>query len=434
MTRGSPIESYALRDRLKPGANRIEIWLGDGWYRGQLLWPQSLIHECYGTRVAALAEIVRGDEVLLATGSNWTSGTTPVGANGIYYGEDVDARRDDPATGAVEVLDLDTGLLIAQECAPVQELAPLAPVKEWRDETGTTYDFGQNIGGYAAFAVRGAAGAKVVVEHAEVLNQAGRIDNDNYRSARAQVHYTLRGGDTEEYRPLFTFMGFRYARIRIEGDATIEHIEAVPISSVTDPAGTFTCGDASVNRLVLNTLWSQRGNFIDVPTDCPQRDERLGWTGDAQVFAATACFLHDCNAFFRKYLRELIVDQRPDGAVSNFSPDPTRLYPEAFGIPAGSTGWGDVITVLPWTLWTHYADRAALDEAFPRWSNGWTICGAFRTGRSSCRPPVSSTARTWRAGGSPSATGCSPSATTANRSRPATTIARRRCTITSPPI
>ncbi|EAR51959.1 rhamnosidase A [Oceanicola granulosus HTCC2516] len=364
-------QTYDLDAALAPGSNRLEIWLGDGWYRGQLMWPQSMLHDTYGTRVAALAELTLDGDTLLATGPDWTSGPTPVLRNGIYYGETFDAREVDvPAEAGVEVVALDTAILVAQECPPVQELAPLSPVRSWGEARATSYDFGQNIGGYVAFTVTGDPGARLVIEHAEVCGQDGEIDNSNYRSAPARIEYTLAGNGPESYRPHFTFMGFRYARVTIEGDATLERIEAVPISSVTHPKGAFTCGVPAIDRLVLNTLWSQRGNFIDVPTDCPQRDERLGWTGDAQVFAATACWLHDCQAFFRKYLRELIVDQRPDGAISNFSPDPTRLHPDSFGIPPGSTGWGDVITVLPWTLWLHYGDKAALAEAFPamqRW-------------------------------------------------------------------
>ena len=128
---------------------------------------------------------------------------------------------------------------------------------------------------------------------------------------------------------------------------------------------------------MLNTLWSQRSNFIEIPTDCPQRDERLGWTGDAQVFAPTACYLHDSHAFLRKYLREVMADQRPDGSMPHFSPDPTRLHPRARGDFAGSTGWGDVITVVPWVLWEHYGDRDVLAETLPamvRWVDFlWSI-------------------------------------------------------------
>jgi alpha-L-rhamnosidase len=204
-----------------------------------------------------------------------------------------------------------------------------------------------------------------------VLGPERAFDNRNYRSARAEVHYTLSGKGEETYEPVFTFMGFRYARVTILGEATINTIELVPISSVPVQAGGFTCGDAAVNRLVMNTVWSQRSNFIEIPTDCPQRDERLGWTGDAQVFAGTACWLADSDKFLRKYLRDVMHDQRANGAVPHFSPDPTRLHPiSERGDWAGSTGWGDAITIIPWQLYLHYGDDAVLRECFPamiRW-------------------------------------------------------------------
>ncbi|MGL4309176.1 MAG: alpha-L-rhamnosidase C-terminal domain-containing protein, partial [Paracoccaceae bacterium] len=177
---------------------------------------------------------------------------------------------------------------------------------------------------------------------------------------------TLKGDGIETYAPLFTFFGFRYARVTLTGGAQLVSIQQVPVTSVPVQAGGFTCGVPSVNRLVLNTIWSQRSNFIEVPTDCPQRDERLGWTGDAQVFAGTACWLADCEAFLKKFLRDVRHDQRPDGAVPHFSPDPTRLHPiDGRGDWAGSTGWGDAIVIIPWQLYLHYGDTGVLAENFP---------------------------------------------------------------------
>jgi alpha-L-rhamnosidase len=160
----------------------------------------------------------------------------------------------------------------------------------------------------------------------------------------------------------------------------LDTIVAVPITSVPHAAASFSSANPLVDRLVENTIWSQRGNFIDVPTDCPQRDERLGWTGDAQVFAPTACYLADSHAFLTKFVREMIVDQDEDGAIAHVSPCPQRLKagPETPAY-AGSTGWGDAISVIPWTLYEHYGDRAILAEAFPamtRWNDFvWSISG-----------------------------------------------------------
>lgn len=360
-------QSYDITDLVRPGANRIEIWLADGWYRGPLMWPDTRTTATWGSEIGALAEIVSGDKVLASTDRNWRSGLLPVTGQGIYFGEDYDARLDRlEETGGVTVLALDTARFVASEATPVRELAPLAPVDSWSDGDATVYDFGQNAAGYVRFTVRGAAGATIHVAHSEVLGPGRTWDNRNYRSARAEVHYTLKGDGDELYEPMFTFMGYRFARVTVTGDAVVAVIESVPISSVPERAGGFTCGVEAVNRLVENTVWSQRANFIEIPTDCPQRDERLGWTGDAQVFAGTACWLADSERFLAKFLRDVRHDQRDNGAVPHFSPDPTRLKPVPDGGDwAGSTGWGDVIEVMPWQLYLHYGDRGVLAENFP---------------------------------------------------------------------
>lgn len=370
-------QSYPVSNHLKPGQNRIEIWLADGWWRSQLLWKQNPIFNCYGDKIGAIAEISSGAGTLLKSDDSWRSGLLPITKSGIYYGEDYDARQEtlNDAQG-VAVLDFKTKLLVPHETSAVKEMEPLASIENWTDrEGGTVHDFGQNAAGYVRFTAQGAAGAVVTVEHSEILGPDKHFDNRNYRSARAQAVYTLKGGAPETYAPHFTFMGFRYARIRIKGDATVTSVEFVPISSVPVLAGKFECGEKAVNRLVLNTIWSQRANFIEIPTDCPQRDERLGWTGDAQVFAGTACWLADSETFLRKYLRDMMHDQRRDGAIPHFSPDPTRLHPMSDptnpnelakkGDWAGSTGWGDAIVIIPWQLYLHYGDQAVLNECFP---------------------------------------------------------------------
>jgi len=373
-------QCYDLSDLVMEGENRIEIWLGDGWYRSQVMWEHQKILNCWGDRIAAIAEVVDGDAILLKTDDRWKSGLLPVTASGIYYGEDYDARLEHAAeTGAVEVLPFDTEKLVAHETFPVRALESNAPVEKWQDSEGRfIYDFGQNAGGYVRFTVSGERGASVYIDHAEVLGPHKAFDNRNYRSARAATHYILKGEGEETYAPVFSFTGFRYARIAVDGKAEIIAVEQVPISSIADVKGGFECGEPAVNRLVLNTVWSQRANFIEVPTDCPQRDERLGWTGDAQVFAGTACWLGDCQTFLQKYLRDVMHDQRENGAVPHFSPDPTRLHRDIFpGDWAGSTGWGDAIVTIPWQLYLHYGDRSVLEACFPamqRWLDYlWSI-------------------------------------------------------------
>ncbi|MBD8065051.1 family 78 glycoside hydrolase catalytic domain [Devosia sp. PTR5] len=362
-------QSYPVGDLLRAGENQIDIWLADGWMRSQLMWGGAPIFNAWGKDIAAIAELRAApglDQTLLVTDASWQSGLLPILKSGIYFGEIFDARVSPAVSAGAEVLPFDTAILVPHETTPVRELEPLPAVKSWRDAEGrTVYDFGQNVGGNVALTVRGAAGAKISVEHGEVLDQDGQFYNGNYRTAAARIEYTLAGNGEEHYRPYFTFQGYRYVRVSIEGQAEILDMVSVPISSVTELKSGFSSGNPLVDRLFLNTVWSQRANFIEVPTDCPQRDERLGWTGDAQVFAGTAAYLGDVQGFFRKWIRDVMADQREDGAVPHVVPDPTRLNPDDYPGFFGSTGWGDAIAVVPWQVYLHYADKDLLTEALP---------------------------------------------------------------------
>ncbi len=360
-------QTYDVSDLLQAGENQIDIWLGDGWYRSQLMWGKFPIVNTYGDQIAAIAEITDASGALLVgTDASWQSGELPVRRSGIYFGEIYDARVQPVVSAGSEVVAFNAARLVAHETTPVRELAPLAPVRSWSDAEGRSlHDFGQNAGGYVAFTVRGEAGATVTVEHAEILDKDGQFYNGNLRTAECRIEYTLSGKGEESYRPHFTFQGFRYARVTVSGKAEVIEIASVPVSSVSEVKSGFTSGNKLVDRLFLNTLWSQRSNFIDVPTDCPQRDERLGWTGDAQVFAGTACYLADAQGFFRKWVRDVMADQREDGAVPHVSPDPTRLQPEHYPGFYGSTGWGDAVYQVPWQMYLHYGDTEFLAEALP---------------------------------------------------------------------
>ncbi len=373
-------QTYKIAKLLRTGENSIDIWLGDGWYRSRLLWPRNPLLNTWGDQVGAIAEIAVGDELVVVTEPTWKSGLSPIIKSGIYFGEVYDARQEGlPAdNGSAAVANFDPAVLIPHEVNGVKELAALAPVSESKDAEGRTiYDFGQNCGGYVAISVEGQRGARVIVEHAEVLDKDGNFDRASIRSAEARAEYVLKGEGVEAYRPAFTFFGYRYARVAIVGDAAIRSIESIPISSAIARTASFKSANPLVNRLVENTVWSQRSNFIDVPTDCPQRDERLGWTGDAQVFAPAACYLHDSERFLRKWLRDVMADQRPGGEIPHVSPDPSRNHEDAVPNFYGSTGWGDAICVVPWVLWTHYGDRSVLEETLPamvRWVDFvWSI-------------------------------------------------------------
>jgi alpha-L-rhamnosidase len=374
-------QTYAVGDLLKSGENLIEIWLADGWMRSQLMWGQAPLFNVWGKDIAAIAELRAnpGDATpILVTDATWVSGQLPVRKSGIYFGEVYDARFEPKVTSGTVALPFDSSILIAHETTPVRELPSIAWVKSWADAEGRmVYDFGQNHAGYVAFTVSGEAGSRVLVEHGEVLDKDGNFYNGNYRTAEAKFDYTLSGKGDEHYRPMFTFQGYRYVRVSILGKATLHTIQSVPVSSVSEVTAAFTSANPLVNRLVLNTLWSQRSNFIEVPTDCPQRDERLGWTGDAQVFAGTACYFADAHDFLAKYVRDIMADQRADGAVPHVVPDPTRQQPQKYPGFFGSTGWGDAIAVVPWQLYLHYGDKDILAEALPamtRWVDFvWSI-------------------------------------------------------------
>ena len=376
-------QTYDVRDLLLQGENTIDIWLGDGWYRSRMMWPRNEILNTWGDKVGAIAEL-RGaaGEVIVATDSTWQSGLAPILKSGIYFGESYDARAENGAVagGATVLAEFDKAILLPHEVNGVRELAALPVASSFTDAEGRTiHDFGQNAGGYVAFTVEGDPGAKVTIEHAEVLDHLGQFDPASLRTAEARIEYVLKGGGPESYRPIFSFFGFRYARVTVAGKATMVAIEMIPISSAITRTATFSSANPLVNRLVENTVWSQRSNFIEVPTDCPQRDERLGWTGDAQVFAATACYLHDSHGMLTKYVRDIIADQRPDGAVPHVVPDPSRNHEDITPGFFGSTGWGDAICVIPMVLYDHYGDRGIVEEALPamaKWNDFvWSISG-----------------------------------------------------------
>ncbi|WP_082837175.1 alpha-L-rhamnosidase [Labrenzia sp. OB1] len=390
-------QTYTVSDLLVEGENSIEIWLGDGWLRSHLMWGKFPIHNTWGSEIAAIAELFANPEdatPILRTDETWKSGLLPILKSGIYYGEIYDARIEPGESAGTRKIDFDNGRLVAHETTPVRELAVLPALKSWDDDEGRAiHDFGQNCAGYVALSVKGKAGARVIVEHAEILDKDGAFYNVNFRTAEARLEYILSGSGEETYRPFFTFQGFRFARVTVEGDAEVTEIVSVPISSVTEVTSEFTTGNELVNRLFLNTLWSQRSNFVDVPTDCPQRDERLGWTGDAQVFAGTAMYLADAQGFFQKWMRDLMADQREGGEVPHVVPDPTRLKPEHYPGFYGSTGWGDAVVIVPWQLYLHYGDTAMLKEALPAMVKWLDFVWSISDG------PVVSPQREWGARG-----------------------------------
>jgi alpha-L-rhamnosidase len=350
--------THDVTDLMQEGVNSVEVLLGNGWYRGRLGWGGRRAH--YGDRLAVLAQL----EVTLADGSvctygtdgTWTAVASGVLADDLYDGQVTDLRVVPAAQGQpVDVLDTDLGLLVPPVGPPVRTVAEVPAVAISRSPSGRLLvDFGENLVGWVRLRVRGLAeGHRVVVRHAEVLER-GELGTRPLRSAKATDEYVL--ADPEgELEPSLTFHGFRYAELEGVTEAQVESATAVFLSSDLRPTGTFACSEPDVETLHANVVRSMRGNFLDVPTDCPQRDERLGWTGDIQIFAPTATFLADCAGFLSSWLADLAADQHADGSVPFVIPDVLRR-PES---PA-SAAWGDAATVVPTVLYERFADENVL--------------------------------------------------------------------------
>lgn len=364
---------YDVTDLLQRGANAVGIHLGDGWFRGALGWMDNW--GIYGKKVGAICQIevtyTNGRQETISTDGSWKSTADgPVVMNSIYNGETYDARReisgwdqagfDDSSWDQTSVAGHSKAVLIATETVPVRKIEEITPIKIWRTPQGTLVaDFGQNLVGWIKLKVEGKAGETVSIRHAEVLDKEGEFYTENLRAAKAMLEYTLKGDGLEVYEPSFTFMGFRYIAVEgFPGELKPENITAVVIHSDMEPTGTFECSNPLINQLQHNIVWGQKGNFLDVPTDCPQRDERLGWTGDAQAFCRTAAFNMDVSAFFTKWLKDLSADQTEEGAVP-------FVIPNALRQTSTSAGWGDVATIAPWTMYLVYGDKELLETQYP---------------------------------------------------------------------
>jgi len=367
-------QAYDVSEHVAQGPNTIDALLGDGWYCGYIGLRGA--REGYGRRPALLAqlEIVHDDGTMLQVCSDaeWQWQTSAILAADLMQGESVDLRRRlDPADWRpVDVLDPPEPSLEAMTGPPVRVVRELSPVSgpalvaagafgmRW------IYDLGQNMVGRVRLRIRGKTGAVVRVRHAEMLNPDGSLYTANLKGAAASDAFTLAGtGEVETLEPRFTFHGFRYVEVsgRFPADA-IEELRGIVLCSDMEQTGAFECSDPDLNQLQSNIEWGQRGNFLDVPTDCPQRDERLGWTGDAQVFVRTAAFNMDVAGFFTKWLRDLEDAQAPDGRIPCTAPAP----PGAIFVNDvdGGPAWGDAVVICPWTIWRCYGDERILEDRF----------------------------------------------------------------------
>lgn len=371
-------QTYDVTSLLVSGSNAIGVTLGNGWYKGRFGFDGGYTN-LYGDEFAFLAEIVvtlaDGTEKRIGSDQSWRSTQSPVVSSNIYDGEIYDANLiqmgwstpnfDDSNWETVRLTEVATEKLQARLSVPIKVMEQRKPVQVIQTPKGeTVLDFGQVMTGWVKFKATASKGTQLKLQYGEIL-QDKCFYRDNLRTAQAEYVYTSDGID-REVEPLFTFFGFRY--VKFEGFADpiqLEDFTGCVVYSELETTGSITTSDPLVNQLFQNAMWGQKGNFLDVPTDCPQRDERMGWTGDAQVFAATACYNMNAAPFFHKYMVDLHEEQkRINGSVPFTVPTVKPKEANGFINGHGSSAWGDAATIIPWTLYQMYGDKQLLSEHY----------------------------------------------------------------------
>lgn len=368
-------QAYDVTGMLKEDGNAVGVTLGNGWYRGHVGYDPT--PNLYGKDIALLFQLnityTDGSTETIGSDNTWKSYTAAIRSSEIYYGEVIDHRKEqkgwtepgfnDKSWVGVNVVNDPKNILVATYNEPVKQHETFKPVRIFKTPKGEqVIDFGQNLVGWVKMTVKGRKGDTIKLSHAEVLDKPGDFYTANLRSATSQNTYILNGEGEETFEPHFTWQGFRYVKVEgYHGELKPEDFTAITLYSGMNPAGIFSCSNPLINQLQHNIIWGQRGNFLDVPTDCPQRDERLGWTGDAQVFSRTATFNYNVHNFFTKWLRDVAVDQYGSGAVPHVIPD---VIKRAGYEPGGSAGWSDVATIVPWNMYLAYGDIRILENQY----------------------------------------------------------------------
>lgn len=391
--------SFDVTDQLKPGENAIGAILGDGWYRGQIGW-EDYNRNRYGTTLGLLLQLEvtyrDGTKKIIGSGPAWKVSPGPIISSDIYDGETYDATQnmpgwsrpgyDDHAWKPVSLLTHRKNTLVAASSPPVRRVQEIKPLRLITTPAGEkVFDLGQNMVGWVRLRVKGHKGDTIRLGFAEVLDKAGNFYTANLRKAKSTETYIVGGSEEEVYEPHFTFHGFRYVQVLgYPGPLPMNAVTGVVVRSDLTQSGSFHCSNPLINQLWHNILWSQQGNFLDVPTDCPQRDERLGWTGDAEVFSPTACYNYHSAAFFSKWLRDMAADQWPNGMIPDVVPDILNINhdPGLNGKPfwGGSTGWADADVIIPWNLYLYYGDIRVLATQYSS-MQAWVNYMQVRAGR-----------------------------------------------------
>lgn len=364
-----PVEECDVTALVRDGA-RLEVLVGNGWWRGKLGFEGLALD--YGSQIGFIGELeIRFEDGVtqrIVSSTDWRAETASVTANSLYDGVRIDPTAPIRSLETLAV-EFDREALIPQSKPAIERHEVLPPQRIWHSPSGgTLVDFGQNLVGWTRLRASGAAGTEVVLRHAEVLED-GELAMRPLRGARATDTYVLSGGD-DVFEPTLTFHGFRFVEVTgYPGELDASAIEAVVVHSRMERTGSFECSDERVNRLVENAVWGQKGNFLDVPTDCPQRDERLGWTGDIAVFASTACYQFDAADLLHSWLLDLAAETDHSGYVPFVVPNVLKLIPRdklgAFSAALGPTAvWGDAAAWVPEALWWAYGDRERLAEHY----------------------------------------------------------------------
>ena len=397
-------QTYDVTDQVSEGDNTMGVYLGDGWFRGFISYIYA--RNVYGKKLALYSQLEvayqDGSIDTIVSDGTWKSSTGPILESDMFNGELYNASLektgwdnpgfDDSNWGCVTEKVLDKSILKASPGVAVKKIEEIRPINIIKTPKGeTVFDFGQNMVGWVRLNARGAKGTAITLMYGEVLDKEGNFYRKNLRLAKARDVFILNGDNKQEiYEPRFTFHGFRYVLIDgLSGAAKPDILTGIVLHSNMEKTGDFSCSNNFVNKLFQNIIWSQKGNFLDVPTDCPQRDERMGWTGDLQVFAPTACFNMDTPAFLTRWLRDLRHDQCKNGIVPIVVPDsftdrfktlqrvianavkPRKgaekgFFDEYFAIFRlnSSAGWGDAAVIVPWNMYLYFGDRRILEAQY----------------------------------------------------------------------
>lgn len=357
------VQEYDVTAMLKE-ENCLRITVGRGWFNGRIrreevAYIQNFQNES-NALLAALKIIYQdGREHFILTDEDWSSCPSAILCSDIYDGETYDSRQENaqPSHG-VKVVGINKSILAPQRGEMIREMERIKPVSLLHTPQGDTLiDFGQNLAGYVEFKVKANAGDQILLQHAEILDKDGNFYTGNLRTAKQEINFIC-NGEEQVYHPHFSFQGFRYVKlVQWPGEISLDDFTAIVVYSNMKRTGDFSCSDERINKLFQNIVWGQKGNFVDVPTDCPQRDERLGWLGDAQVFVRTASYNFDVEKFFSKWLYDLKTCQYSNGSIP-------YIVPNVFYYHEASAAWGDAAVICPWQIYLTYGNKKILEQQF----------------------------------------------------------------------